>query len=98
MGILARRLLVIALSGLAGSVAVGLLATNVATLILGILALGMGLIVAILFYLLRPVPSMPMSNLADLLAPAITPEQPAVEHPHRERPSAEIIVFPRAPD
>lgn len=57
MNILTRRLLVIAIGGLAGATAVGLLATSAATFILGILTLGGGMILSILFYLLRPVPA-----------------------------------------
>ena len=65
MTVLTRRLLNIALAALAGASAVGLLAPNATVLVLGILALGVGMIAAILFYLLRPVPGVLAIQLPD---------------------------------
>ena len=60
MTIIYRRLAVIGLSGLAGSAAVGILAPNMTVLLIGILTLGMGLVLAIQFYLLRPLQAAPI--------------------------------------
>lgn len=56
MRILRRRLLVIVFGGLISSAAVGLLARDATTLVIGILVLGTGMVLAILFYLLGPIP------------------------------------------
>ena len=96
MGVLARRFFVIALSGLIGAGAVGLLAPNATVLVLGILALGVGMILGILFYLLQPVPGVPLVGLPEFPSPA--PDRQAADSWRREQPSAEIIAFPRAPE
>lgn len=86
MSILVHRLLVVFLSGLAGAIAVGLLAPNAAALLLGLVALGLGMILAILFYLLRPVPDAGLnpSEWPPLGVSLPLPSRPA-------RASAEII-------
>lgn len=98
MGILTRRAFVIALAGLIGAGAVGLFSPNATVFVLGILALGAGLILGILHYLLRPVPGEPLVDLPSFpTAPLPTPSQKAVVRQRREQPSADIIAFPRAP-
>lgn len=98
MGVLARRFFVIALSGLIGAGAVGLLAPNATVLVLGILALGVGMIMGILFYLLRPVPVPGVSLVGLPKFPSPAPVRQAVDTLRRGQRSADIIVFPRAPE
>jgi len=71
-----RRLIVIAMAGLTGAIAVGLLAPNATTLILGILALGLGMVLAILFYLLKPLPGVQSLQLPDWPVLTLSPTQP----------------------
>ena len=54
MTIFFHRLIVIVIIGLTGAAAVGLLAPDATMLILGILTLGLGMILSIMFYLLKP--------------------------------------------
>lgn len=98
MGILTLRLLVITGTGLSSAIAIGLLASTHTMLAAGILVLGFGMILAILFYLLRPVPAVPLIDLPEL-PPAATPASARVAEVRpsrrvRERSSAEIIAFP----
>lgn len=49
------RFITIVLGGLVGATLIGLLSPNETVLILGIITLGIGMVMAILFYLLRPI-------------------------------------------
>jgi hypothetical protein len=94
MTVLTRRLLNVALAGLAGAAAVGLLAPNATALVLGILALGVGMIAAILFYLLRPVPGVLAIQLPDwpLSTPSSAVAPPSAREPVTvTRHEAEVI-------
>jgi len=82
-----RRLIVIAMAGLTGTIAVGLLAPNATTLILSILALGLGMVLAILFYLLKPLPGVQTIQLPDWPVPTLSSTQPR----RIARTSAEVI-------
>lgn len=103
MGILGRRLAVIASGGLLGAIAIGLLARTPVMLVAGIIALGFAMIAAILFYLIRPVPSEPLAEFAVLgsngPAPAKLPARPRLAAGPSElvRTSGEVIPFPRRP-
>jgi len=102
MGVLGRRIFVIALGGLIGASAVGLLAPNATVFVLGILALGGGLILGILFYLLRPIPGVPLVDLPEFpelgAAAAPAPVRETTDRFLRIQRSADIIAFPRAPE
>lgn len=78
-----RRLIVIFLAGFTGAIAVGLLAPNATTLIFGILALGLSMVLAILFYLLKPL----SGELPDWQATTLSASQPQLI----ARASAEVI-------
>jgi hypothetical protein len=93
MTVLTRRLLNIALAGLAGATAIGLLAPNATVLVIGILVLGVGMIAAILFYLLRPVPGVLAIELSDWPLPLPLPVAPptAREPVTVTRNEAEIV-------
>lgn len=72
MAPVSRRFLVIVLGALSGAAAVGLLARDATTLIVGILALGLGIILAILFYFLKPLQGISLTQLSDWPTPAPT--------------------------
>lgn len=86
MRIFFRRLIVIFMAGLTGAIAVGLLAPNATTLIFGILALGLGIALSILFYLLKPLPG----ELPDWSATTLSASQPR----RIAGTSAEVIQIP----
>lgn len=102
MGVLGRRIFVISLGGLIGASAVGLLAPNATVFVLGILALGVGLILGILFYLLRPIQDVPLVDLQEFseatLTPAPAPVRETANRFLRTQRSADIIPFPHAPE
>ena len=54
MGAFSKRLYVIAVGELAGTISLGLLVHDATMLILGVVTLGVGTVLAILYYLLRP--------------------------------------------
>lgn len=85
MTIIYRRLAAIGLSGLAGSAAVGILAPNMTVLLIGILMLGIGLVLAIQLYLLRPLPAAP------ILQPVEWPDLSAVVPRSRTSMQAEMV-------
>lgn len=91
METLTRRLTVIAISWLVGAAVIGLLAPNAAILMLGTLVLGIGMILAILFYLLRSVESVQPFQIP--ARPTVVPSP--IPAPHNTRPSEEIVPITR---
>lgn len=71
-----RRLIVIFLAGFTGAIAVGVLAPNATTLIFGILALGLSMVLAILFYLLKPLSGVQETLLPSWPTPTLSSAQP----------------------
>lgn len=89
--ILMRRLWILALSGVAAAVALGLMAKSPVALFVGLLVLGTGLIAGLLFFVLRPVPAEPL--------PAEFPDPEAVAQRTEENasPIASANARPKAP-
>ncbi len=104
LGILGRRLTVVAVGGLGGAIAIGLSAPTPVLLVAGIVALGFAMIAAILFYLIRPVPSARPDEIAALDSGGLAPRtlaarrRPANELADLARTRAEIIPFQRRPE
>lgn len=82
-----QRVLAILVSGLVGAIAVGLLAPNATTLVLGILALGAGLIMALRYCLLKSIPGIQPETVSS----QPWPEVPARPYSAPERPRASVI-------
>lgn len=51
-----KRLIILASSALAASVLLGLYAPSPTTLVVGIIVIGLGMVLGLLYYLLRPLP------------------------------------------
>ncbi len=92
MNILLRRLLITALTGLTSAIVVGTLAGSPGELFVGILALGLGMVVGILYYVLAPIPPeeirVDIQNETPLTT--ATPGQHSTAHTS-SRPAAPVI-------
>ncbi|MDK9702402.1 MAG: hypothetical protein OEL20_04630 [Sulfuritalea sp.] len=87
------------MGGLASAIAVGLFAPAIAWLVSGIVVIGVGMILAILFYLLRPVSTIASAAPLDrpTTAPADTPthSRTSAGLSTVARRKAQVIRFPQ---